>query len=101
VTLSNTDPPPAKGELVRELLQELDPYKSMNPDIIHSRVLRELADVVVRLLSIIFERLWSSGDIPEHWKKACVTNVYKKGLKEDPGNYRPISLTSVPGRVME
>ncbi|KAK4821781.1 hypothetical protein QYF61_002197 [Mycteria americana] len=98
---ANTDPPSVNQELVCELLQQLDPYKWMGPDNIHPRVLRELADVIVRLLSIIFDKSWTSGDIPEDWKKANVTPIYKKGLKKHPGNYRPISLTSVPGKVME
>ncbi|KAK4825715.1 LOW QUALITY PROTEIN: hypothetical protein QYF61_002133 [Mycteria americana] len=98
---ANTDPPSVKEELVSELLQELDLYRSMGPDIIHLRVLREPADIIVRPLSITFEKLWRSGDFPEDWKKANVTPSYKEGLKEDPGNYRPISLTSVPRKVME
>ena len=41
------------------------------------------------------------GKVPEDWRIASVTPLFKKGKKEDPGNYRPISLTSVPGKVME
>ncbi|KAM6036240.1 uncharacterized protein LJ206_001286 [Theristicus caerulescens] len=80
----NTDPPSVKEELVCELLQELDPYKSMGPDAIHPKVLRELADVIAGPLSTIFKKSWRSGDVPEDWRKANVTPIYKKGSREDP-----------------
>ena len=41
------------------------------------------------------------GEVPEDWRKANVTPVFKKGKKEDPGNYRQVSLTSSPGQMME
>ncbi|GAB0206941.1 hypothetical protein GRJ2_003159700 [Grus japonensis] len=46
-------------------------------------------------------RSWRTGEVPEDWRKANVTPVFKKGKKEDWGNYRPVSLTSIPGKVME
>jgi len=39
--------------------------------------------------------------VPEDWRKANVTPIFKKGKKEDPGNYRSVSLTSILGKVME
>ena len=66
---ANTDPLSVEEELVCELLQELDPYKLMGPDVIHLRVLRKLADVIMRLLSIIFEKSWRSGDFSEDWRR--------------------------------
>ena len=90
-----------QDKIVLDLLRKLDAYKSMRPDELHPRVLRELADVVARPLSIIFRQSWLTGDIPVDWKLANVTSIFKKGWKDDPGSYRPISLTSVPGKVME
>jgi len=60
-----------------------------------------LADVIPAALSIILERSWKTGEVPEDWRKASVAPVFNKGKKEDPGNYRLVSLTSVPGKVME
>ncbi|KFP31038.1 RNA-directed DNA polymerase from mobile element jockey, partial [Colius striatus] len=86
---------------VRDLLGKLDTYKSMRPDRMHPRVLRELSDVIAKLLSIIFQQSWGTGEVPEDWRKANVTLVFKKDRKDDSGNYRPVSLTSIPGKVME
>ena len=73
----------------------------MGPDEIHLRVLRELAEVIAELLSIIYQCSLLTGEVPEDWRPANMTPIYKKGCKEDPGNYRPVSLTSVPGKIIE
>ncbi|KAK4813675.1 hypothetical protein QYF61_019568 [Mycteria americana] len=93
--------PIIQGAMVSDLLHHLDTHTSMGPDEIHPRVLKELADVLTKPLSIIYQQSWLTGEVPADWRLANVTPIFKKGRKEDPGNYRPVSLTSVPGKLME
>ncbi|GAB0204265.1 mitochondrial enolase superfamily member 1 [Grus japonensis] len=84
-----------------DLLHHLNTHESMEPDGIHPRVLRELVKVLTKPLSIIYQQSWLTGEVPVDWRLANVTHIYKKGQKEDLGNYRSASLTSVLGEVME
>ena len=76
-------------------------HKSTWLDGIHPSVLRELEEVLTELLSITCQQPWLPREVPEDWRSASVTPIYKKGRKEDLGNYRPVSLTSVLGKAIE
>lgn len=86
---------------MRDLLLQLDAYRSMGTNGIHASVLRKLADAITRPLAIIFQQYWKSGEDPVSWKVVNVAPVFKKGKKQDPLNYKPVNLISVAGKIME
>ena len=86
---------------VKKLLQSLDPTKAAGPDGISPRILKELAEEIAPILCIIYRSSLRTGSVPEDWRTAHVSPIFKKGEHYDPGNYRPVSLTSVPCKVME
>ena len=49
----------------------------------------------------MFHKSLLSSVIPDDWKKANITCISKKGSKQDPGNYRTVSLTSFICKLLE
>ncbi|KAF2343459.1 Reverse transcriptase domain, partial [Trinorchestia longiramus] len=88
-------------EEVEEQLSILNPYKSTGPDGLGPRILKETAEVISEPLTNIFNRSLETGIVPDDWKRANVTPIFKKGNKQIPINYRPISLTSVISKTIE
>ena len=86
---------------VSEKLMKLNPEKSPGVDHIYPVVLKRLALVISVPLSVISCESFVIGIVPKEWKLANVTAIFKKGLKNQVGNYRPVRLTSQVCKVME
>ena len=65
-------------------------------------LLRRSAPAIADSLTHIFSLSLYHGSLPSDWKIARITPIYKqKGCKDDPNNYRPISVVSSIAKIME
>ena len=86
---------------MKKLLKGLKHHKASGPDNIPTRFLKEAANELAPALGLIFSASLIQGYVPDDWKTADVTPIFKKGDRSTPSNYRPISLTAVCRKVME
>ena len=84
-----------------QLLKRTNVNKAAGPDKIGSKLVKCCARGLSKPLSIIFNRIFKFGSIPNKWKLANVVPIFKKGDKSSVTNYRPISLTSLPMKILE
>ena len=85
---------------VKEALSKLKENKAPGVDGIHPKILNRCSSTVCLPLQKIFQMTLVDGSLPRDWKDANVTALHKKGSKSDVGNYRPVSLTSVPCKIL-
>ncbi len=86
---------------VKKKLEILKVNKSPGPDNIHPRILFELRENIAKPLTTIFNTSILTRKIPQEWKDAHVSSIFKKGNRQKPNNYRPVSLTCISCKILE
>lgn len=73
--------------------------KSLGPDGLHLRVLREFKWAIVGLLTRMCNLPPNSAVVPEDWRVADITPIFKKGSSDKPGNYKASQPNLYPGQM--
>ena len=86
-----------------KLLDALNHQKASESDGTSAQILKVCSEEVADALVLVFSASINQGKLPDDWRHAIITSVYKGGNKNhtNPENYRPISLTSVTCKLME
>ena len=87
-----------KGEIAK-CVRKLKNNKTGGSDGIVGELLKYGGSGMVDLLEQLFSVIWQEEIVPRQWRDGLIVNIFKKGDREDPGNYRGITLLSVVGKV--
>ena len=103
--ISNVSPPLAEitisSQSVCEKVKSLDTNKSPGPDGISPKLAKLAGNAIVPSLISLYHESIKCRAVYSAWKIARLTPIYKKDDETDCGNYRPVSLLSVPSKIME
>jgi ribonuclease P/MRP protein subunit RPP40 len=90
-----------QNEDVMKKINNLKENKAQGPDQMSPKVIKECKEKLCPAFTILFNKSMEEEKLPKIWKAANVTPIFKGGDKTEAGNYRPVSLTSVPCKMME
>ena len=86
---------------VEKFIKDLDAKKATGLDEIDVKFIKLSGPFITKILTQICNRSISSNTFPALWKIAKVKPLHKKNSKDDPNNYRPISILPVLSKLLE
>ena len=84
---------------VRAAVKKLKSNKAAGHDSITGDMIKAGQEILVPLLTKIFNYIFSSKEYPDEWNRGIITPIHKKGSKFDPNNYRGITVNSTVAKV--
>ena len=87
--------------LIQSCINQMERKTSCGIDGLPPLFFKECSQFLIEPLKLIFQRSFEDSEIPLSWKIAEIVPIFKKGSRNDVANYRPVSLTCVPCRLME
>ena len=88
-------------EMLAKKIKKMKDNKSCRVDGIPSKLLKEVVELISTPLAKLFNLSLEEGIVPSEWKEVNITPLFKKGSRNKPENYRPVSLTSVVCKLLE
>lgn len=88
-------------ETTAALLAELKPRTATGLDGVTPTLLKISGDSIAPSLTNVFQQSANTAKVPHSWKVAKIRSVHKKEDETEKDNYRPLSMLSVPSKIME
>ena len=85
---------------VKDIIRSLKTKKAHGLDLIINEFFKTAPDSLIRIITKLFNLILETGIIPSDWSLGVIKPIYKnKGNKEDPNNYRGITILSCFGKL--
>ena len=87
--------------MIAKKIKKMKDNKLPGVDGMPPKLLKEIVEQISTPLAKLFNLPLEEGTVPSEWKEANIMPLFKKGLRNKPENYRPVSLTSVVYKLLK